>query len=104
MGSKEGRANAASVEVNAGRVFLPRSAPWTNECIDQLTKFPSGVHDDIVDEVSQVVIYITGNGPLKFETVSWGYGAPLAPTYNSSGQMMYNQGAIIGAPNGAFTR
>jgi hypothetical protein len=62
------------------------------------------VHDDIVDEVSQVVIYITGNGPLKFETVSWGYGAPLSTNPSLGGQMMYNQNAMIGNQNGVFTR
>ncbi len=105
MGSKEGRANAASVEVNSGRVLLPRSAPWTNECVDQLTKFPSGVYYDIVDEVSQVVIYVTGSGPLKFETVSWGYGVP---GFRNQGAMMnqvgYNYGAMNGAQSGVFGR
>jgi predicted phage terminase large subunit-like protein len=105
MGSKEGRANAASVEVNSGRVLLPRSAPWTNECIDQLTKFPSGVHDDIVDEVSQVVIYVTGSGPLKFETVSWGYGVAMIPGSGGNGHGIgYNQAAMIGAQNGVYSR
>jgi hypothetical protein len=93
------------VEVNSGRVLLPRSAPWTNECVDQLTKFPSGVYYDIVDEVSQVVIYVTGSGPLKFETVSWGYGVP---GFRNQGAMMnqvgYNYGAMNGAQSGVFGR
>lgn len=105
MGSKLSRANAASVEVNSGRVLLPRSSPWTNECVDQLAKFPSGVHDDIVDETSQVVIYVTGNGPLQFHTVSWGRSAPAtrplsAETMRQAG---YSESAIMSVLNGRIT-
>ncbi|MBU6251230.1 MAG: phage terminase large subunit, partial [Cyanobacteria bacterium REEB417] len=75
MGSKESRANAASVEFNNGRVFLPRSAPWSNTVRDQLLQFPAATFDDIVDSTSQLLIYLTGSGPVSFSIVSWGYGA-----------------------------
>jgi predicted phage terminase large subunit-like protein len=75
MGSKESRANAASVEFNNGRVFLPRSAPWSNTVVQQLIKFPADTFDDIVDSTSQLLIYLTGHGPITFSTASWGHGA-----------------------------
>jgi len=75
MGSKESRANAASVEFNAGRVFLPRAAPWSNTVREQLLQFPAGTFDDIVDMTSQALIYVSSNGPVSFATVSWGHGA-----------------------------
>jgi hypothetical protein len=63
------------------------------------------VHDDIVDEVSQVVIYITGSGPLRFETVSWGYGVAMMPGSGGNGYGIgYNQAAMIGAQNGVYSR
>lgn len=75
MGSKESRANAASVEFNNGRVFLPRSAPWSSTVVQQLLQFPAGTFDDIVDSTSQLLIYLSSSGPMTFSTVSWGYGA-----------------------------
>jgi predicted phage terminase large subunit-like protein len=75
MGGKESRANAASVEFNNGRVFLPRSAPWSNVVKDQLLQFPAAAFVDIVDSTSQVLIYLSSSGPISFSTVSYGYGA-----------------------------
>jgi len=82
MGGKESRANAASVEFNNGRVFLPRNAPWSNVVRDQLLQFPAATFDDIVDSTSQLLIYIAGTGPMSFSTVSYGHAAPgaIAPT------------------------
>jgi hypothetical protein len=82
MGGKESRANAASVEFNNGRVFLPRNAPWSNVVRDQLLQFPAATFDDIVDSTSQLLIYIAGTGPISFSTVSYGHAAPgaIAPT------------------------
>jgi predicted phage terminase large subunit-like protein len=78
MGGKESRANAASVEFNNGRVFFPRSAPWTNTVVQQHVKFPADTHDDIVDQASQLLIYLTSSGPMSFSTVSYGYGTTQA--------------------------
>ena len=80
MGGKESRANAASVEFNNGRVFFPRSAPWTNTVVQQHLKFPADTYDDIVDQTSQLLIYLTSSGPMSFSTVSYGYGTPHATT------------------------
>jgi predicted phage terminase large subunit-like protein len=75
MGSKESRANAASVMFNRGEVFLPRSAPWSQTVVNQLVKYPADTFDDVVDSTSQLLIYLEGSGPLTFATVSWGHGS-----------------------------
>lgn len=38
--------------VNAGRVYLPNSAPWLEAFLDELVNFPNGLHDDQVDSLS----------------------------------------------------
>jgi predicted phage terminase large subunit-like protein len=105
MGSKESRANAASVEFNNGRVFLPRSAPWTNVVVQQLLQFPAGSFDDIVDSTSQLLIYLSGSGPMSFSIVSFGYGTNPPPIdENQLRQQGWSESAIIAAKNGQFRR
>jgi predicted phage terminase large subunit-like protein len=54
--SKEGRAVATSVLVEAGNVFLPLHAPWRDKYISEHSAFPKGVHDDAVDQQSQLLL------------------------------------------------
>ena len=44
--------------MEAGRVFLPESAPWLTEYIAELAAFPMAAHDDIVDSTTQALNYI----------------------------------------------
>jgi predicted phage terminase large subunit-like protein len=105
MGSKESRANAASVEVNAGRVFLPRSAPWSTKVVDQLIQFPAATFDDIVDQTSQLLIYLIGSGPLSFSTVSWGHGATPQPIDADALRLQgWSDDAIMALQNGLIRR
>lgn len=48
-GSKEERAKRITGIVEAGRVSLPETAEWLAIFLDELTNFPAGAHDDIVD-------------------------------------------------------
>jgi predicted phage terminase large subunit-like protein len=50
---KLSRAQAITPLVEAGRVFLPESAPWLGNFVDELAAFPNGMHDDIVDSTTQ---------------------------------------------------
>jgi predicted phage terminase large subunit-like protein len=52
-GSKVDRMAAQSAKIEAGHVFLPRTAPWLAEFLNELLAFPNGRHDDQVDSVSQ---------------------------------------------------
>lgn len=42
-----------SAQIEAGRVFLPKAAPWLADFEAEILQFPSGKHDDQVDSMSQ---------------------------------------------------
>lgn len=56
-GSKYARAVAVSPEIEAGDVFLPHPMlyPWVDGFIHEHTMFPTGAHDDQVDQTSQAL-------------------------------------------------
>jgi predicted phage terminase large subunit-like protein len=56
-GGKIARAAAVSPLVEAGNVWLPSPelAPWVKDYIDQHAAFPTGTHDDEVDQTSQAL-------------------------------------------------
>jgi predicted phage terminase large subunit-like protein len=64
---KLARAEAITPLIEAGKVFLPESAPWLNDYVDELAAFPNGVHDDAVDSTTQALNYIR---PQPVHTVS----------------------------------
>ena len=47
------RAQAVTPLFEAGKVFLPESAPWLNDYVEELTSFHTGIHDDAVDSTTQ---------------------------------------------------
>ena len=55
---KETRAHAVTPLIEAGKVFLPESAPWLNDYVDELANFPNGVYDDAVDSTMQALNYM----------------------------------------------
>ena len=55
---KESRAHAVSSMVEAGRVYLPESAPWLYDFIEELSSFPAAPHDDMVDACTQALNYL----------------------------------------------
>lgn len=54
------RANSATPLIEAGKVFLPRSAPWLYDYIEEMQAFPNGIHDDQVDSTTQFINWIGG--------------------------------------------
>jgi predicted phage terminase large subunit-like protein len=58
------RLYAQSAEFESGRVLLPRSAPWLEEYIRELTAFPGCKFDDQVDSTSQALEHLKKNGSL----------------------------------------
>ena len=59
--SKTERAQQAAVWCQNGMVELPEpgpSVPWLADFEDQLFTFPSGIHDDMVDMLSQTILYL----------------------------------------------
>jgi hypothetical protein len=56
LGSKESRAYAIQPFVMAGNVWLPKNAPWVEEYLDQMTRFPKSSKDDMVDMTTQALV------------------------------------------------
>jgi predicted phage terminase large subunit-like protein len=64
---KEARANSITPTIEAGKVFLPDSAQWLQDFIDELATFPNGMHDDQVDSLTQALAYLSrGAGTTGF--------------------------------------
>lgn len=61
-GDKVARANALAPTVEAGRVLIPARAPWLADFLDEMSAFPRGTHDDVVDSTTQALLYLTGRG------------------------------------------
>ena len=53
QGDKAMRMNAQTARIEAGAVYLPRSAAWLDEFRRELLAFPAGRHNDQVDALSQ---------------------------------------------------
>jgi len=49
---KVSRVHAVTPLIESGRVYLPRTAPWYDDFIEETLQFPSGTHDDQVDCMS----------------------------------------------------
>jgi predicted phage terminase large subunit-like protein len=66
-GSKTSRAHACTALWEAGNVLLPdRSvAPWVDEFRLELTRFPSGAHDDQVDSATMATRYLSAGHSLN---------------------------------------
>lgn len=64
-GGKESRASAVTPQVEAAQVFLPEGAPWIQAFVDEHAQFPKGKHDDMVDQTSQALNYLTTPDALR---------------------------------------
>jgi predicted phage terminase large subunit-like protein len=56
------RAEAVTPLIEAGRVYLPESAPWLADFIDETAAFPNAAHDDQVDSTTQALNYFRQQG------------------------------------------
>jgi predicted phage terminase large subunit-like protein len=54
-GGKISRVNAVSPAIESGNVWLPKSAPWLNDFVEQCSAFPNAKNDDMVDAMSQAL-------------------------------------------------
>lgn len=52
------RAEANSVPIENGQVYLPRKAPWLDALCQEIRHFPRGAHDDQVDSISQFLAWV----------------------------------------------
>lgn len=61
---KEARAYAVSPLFEAGNVILPpicAEYPWVEGFVEEICAFPNAPHDDRVDQMTQALIYLSGN-------------------------------------------
>jgi predicted phage terminase large subunit-like protein len=58
------RLYAQSAEFESGRVLLPRSAPWLEEYVREITTFPGSKYDDQVDSTTQALDHMKSNRSL----------------------------------------
>jgi predicted phage terminase large subunit-like protein len=61
------RVNLISPTIQAGHVYLPESAPFVSDFVEECAGFPNAVHDDQVDSMTQFLLYSTSNpAPVGF--------------------------------------
>jgi hypothetical protein len=58
LSDKQTRAQAVTPLIEAGKVFLPQSASWVNDFVEEMAYFPNGIHDDVVDATTQALNYL----------------------------------------------
>jgi predicted phage terminase large subunit-like protein len=63
-GDKQDRLAAQSAKIEAGRVFLPKEAPWLADFLHELLAFPNSRHDDQVDSLSQFLFWASDSWVL----------------------------------------
>jgi predicted phage terminase large subunit-like protein len=71
---KVARANAASVVLQNGRVWVRLNRRFTEEFLDECKAFPNGAHDDMVDTFAQAVLFIRDGWKLNLPA-DWSWGA-----------------------------
>ena len=49
---KATRAQSIRGRASMGKLYVPRNAPWTQDLVGEMVRFPYGVHDDQVDVLS----------------------------------------------------
>lgn len=62
---KIARAYAVTPLIEAGKVFLPKSASWLHDYIEELSTFPNAEHDDQVDSTTQALSFMRGEPELE---------------------------------------
>ena len=60
---KLSRTQAITPIVEAGKVFLLEGAPYLHDFLEEMSSFPNGAHDDIVDSTSQALNYLRESEP-----------------------------------------
>jgi predicted phage terminase large subunit-like protein len=56
---------AQTAEFENGRALLPRSAPWLDDYVKEITSFPGSKYDDQVDSTAQALDYLNTHRSLE---------------------------------------
>lgn len=65
---KQARARSIQGRMRQGRVFFPSEAAFTQDLINEMLRFPSGLHDDQVDALAWIGIMLTKFTSVRLET------------------------------------
>ena len=72
------RVHAVAPLLEAGLVYIPESKKrrgdfpaWADQLVNQLMLFPNGEHDDLVDTMSQALIFLRDSGLLSLDDAKW---------------------------------
>ena len=76
-GGKIARMFAAAPEWQAGDWYADRRAPSTEAFIEQITTFPSGRYDDMVDAMTQAACWLASFTPTTVVMLRGLYGAAV---------------------------
>ena len=66
---KASRVYAITPLIEAGKVFIPKNAPWLHSFIEELSSFPTAEHDDQVDSTTQALNFMALAQIERIETV-----------------------------------
>lgn len=64
---KETRLLGQTPKLECGSLFLPRSAPWLADFVEEYLAFPKGRHDDQIDALSQFLEWLRNREDEVFE-------------------------------------
>lgn len=68
---KLSRAHACTPVLQAGRVWMPLKRQWTRDIMDQAVAFPNAAHDDLVDTMTQAILWMRDAYKLKGPSDAW---------------------------------
>jgi len=66
---KIARAYSVTPLIEAGKVFLPKSAFWLHDFMEEISAFPNGEHDDICDSLTQALKNMSTSSFSLWESV-----------------------------------
>ena len=75
--SKVARASGIIPIVEAGNVYLPASAVWLEQFMNEFSLFPASKNDDMVDSLTMAINYMAQRTAPSLTEVSWGRGIIL---------------------------
>jgi predicted phage terminase large subunit-like protein len=83
---KISRAHIASVMLEQGVVWYPKNKAWATEVIRQCASFPNAKHDDLVDTVTDALIFLRHYKRIEVtnDRVASGGSSSFKPTYGGS--------------------